>query len=417
MVICIVLPGVWYANRSVSPPKGGVGEPAIATHEAIVPAAAKQELVEMDRELSQLNRQIASLQRKDRSRKANLKTAALRKATPPTKSDFSDPIEEGALVMLAAAEKAAQKDGKEAGLCVYRRLVEIFPDSRSAEIAPRTHVEPRLLKRRGVMEWKSGIGSILLAALAAIPVVSKPQDDKDRKRDLIQKQLADVRSEQQVVSKQLLELIEKHGTLVMSRERVLQEMGQLEEQAWNATLAQEETQIRSEVLHERLKRAVAEAKEADSKDEVGTLLEKKLTIATAKKNRVELLLKNGTAPTAELEDAEGLVADAQLALAQHREEKKQSPEADEIKAISRELAEMESDAVVKRKLGELHAKRAEELKASLMKTAEYNDLERTEESLNRRREHWEQRLLDLETQDFEAPAKDEKEGQEEKEDK
>lgn len=137
VVICIVLPGVWYANRSVSPPKGGVGEPAIATHEAIVPAAAKQELVEMDRELSQLNRQIASLQRKDRSRKANLKTAALLKATPPTKSDFSDPIEEGALVMLAAAEKAAQKDGKEAGLALYRRLVEIFPDSRSAEIARR----------------------------------------------------------------------------------------------------------------------------------------------------------------------------------------------------------------------------------------------------------------------------------------
>jgi hypothetical protein len=266
------------------------------------------------------------------------------------------------------------------------------------------------------MEWKSGIGSILLAALAAIPVVSKPQDDKERKKDQIQKQLADVRSEQQVVSKQLLELIEKHGTLVMSRERVLQEMGQLEEQAWNATLAQEETQIRSEVLRERLVKSIAEAKEADSKDEVGALLEKKLAIATAKKNRVEQLLKNGTAPTAELEDAEGLVADAQLALAQHREEKKQSPEADEIKAISRELAEMESDATVKRKLGELHAKRAEELKSSLLKTAEYSDLERSEESLNRRREHWEQKLLDLETQDFEAPANVEKEGKEEKED-
>jgi hypothetical protein len=137
VVICLVLPGVWYANRPASPPKNGIGGPEFVEHEATAPAAAKQELVEMDRELSQLNRQIASLQRKDRSRKANLKTAALLKATPPTKTDFSDPIEEGALVMLVAAEKAAQKDGKEAGLALYRRVVEIFPESRSAEIARR----------------------------------------------------------------------------------------------------------------------------------------------------------------------------------------------------------------------------------------------------------------------------------------
>lgn len=259
------------------------------------------------------------------------------------------------------------------------------------------------------MEWKSGIGSILIAVLAAIPVISKPQDAKVQKKEHIQKQLAEVRLEQQDVSKRLLELVEKHGTLVMSRERVLQEMGQLEDAAWSATLAQEETQIRSEVLRERLVKAIKEAKEADSKDEVGSLLEKKLAIATTKKNRVEQLLKNGTAPSSELEDADGLVADAQLALAQHREAKKQSPEADEIKAISRELAEMESDSIVKRKLAEVQARRLGELKTSLLKTADYTDLERTEDSLNRRREFWEQKLLDLETQDVEEPVKEEKE--------
>lgn len=137
VMICFVLPGVWYANRPVSPPRDEKAAPAFVEHEATVRAAAKQELVDMDREISQLNRQIASLQRKERSRKANLKMVELLKATPATKSDFSDPIEEGALVMLAAAEKAAQKDGKEAGLALYRRIVEIFPESRSAEIARR----------------------------------------------------------------------------------------------------------------------------------------------------------------------------------------------------------------------------------------------------------------------------------------
>lgn len=134
---CFVLFGVWCVNRPVSPPQGGKGGPGLVEPELALSEAAKQELVNLDRELSQLNRQIASLQRKDRSRKANLKTAALLKATPPIKSDFSDPIEEGALVMLAAAEKAAQKEGKEAGLALYRRIVEIFPESRSAEIARR----------------------------------------------------------------------------------------------------------------------------------------------------------------------------------------------------------------------------------------------------------------------------------------
>lgn len=256
------------------------------------------------------------------------------------------------------------------------------------------------------MEWKSGVGSIVLAALAAIPVLSTPQDVKVQKRDQIRKQLAEVRNEQQQISKELLQLIEEHGTLVMSREGILEEMRRIEAEAWDATLSQEETQIRSEVLRERLLKAVAEAKEADTKDEVGSLLEKKLTIATAKKNRVEQLLKNGTAPSSELEDAEGLVADAQLALAQHREARKQSPEADEIKAISRELAEMESDNIVKRKLAEVQSKRLETLKKSLLKTADYTDLERTEDSLNRRREFWEQKLLDLETQEVEEPAKE-----------
>jgi hypothetical protein len=140
-VLCLILPVVWYANRSSDEPVGtrpsGSGREMAGNSAETIRAEAKQELLAMDRELSQLNRRIASLQRKERSRKANLKTAAILKALPPEKSDYSDPVEEGALVMLAAAEKAAQKNGKEAGLALYRRVVEIFPSSRSAEIARR----------------------------------------------------------------------------------------------------------------------------------------------------------------------------------------------------------------------------------------------------------------------------------------
>ena len=110
-----------------------------------------------------------------------------------------------------------------------------------------------------------------------------------------------------------------------------------------------------------------------------------------------------------MEDAEALVTDAQLALAQHREERKQSPEAEEIKAITRELAEMESDVVVKEKTSLIYLKRADELKSSLLKTAEYADLERTEHSLDRKREHWEQTLLQFETEELElGPAPESK---------
>lgn len=140
VVLSFVLPAVWYANRpGIQPiggkPTGGQGE--LARNEEAVRAAARSEVLAMDRELSQINRQIASLQRKERSRKANMKAEAILKANPPSKATFSDPIEEGALVMLAAAEKTAKKEGKEAGQALYRRVVEIFPDSRSAEIARR----------------------------------------------------------------------------------------------------------------------------------------------------------------------------------------------------------------------------------------------------------------------------------------
>jgi hypothetical protein len=259
------------------------------------------------------------------------------------------------------------------------------------------------------MQWKLGIGSILIAAFATLPLIAGPQEGKQDRQTQIKKQLAEVRDEQSQVSKMLLELIEQHGTLVMSRDRVLQEMSQLEEQAWNSKLEQEETTIRSEVLRERLKKMVAEVKESESKDEVSALLEKKLALATAKKNRIEATFKSGAIATSELEEVESLVTDAQLALAQHRESKKQSPEADEIKAVTRELAERESDLIVKEKIAILQLKRVEELKASLLKTAEYSDLERTEMSLSRRREHWEELLLQFETEETPAgePKKDE----------
>jgi hypothetical protein len=140
VVLCLLLPVAWYANRPSEKATGGApidGPPTLAENDAEIRAAAKQELGDMDRELSRLNRQIASLKQRERSRQANLKSAALLKANPIEKVDHSDPIEEGALVMLAAAEKTAQKEGKAAGLPLYRRIVEIFPDSRSAEIARR----------------------------------------------------------------------------------------------------------------------------------------------------------------------------------------------------------------------------------------------------------------------------------------
>jgi hypothetical protein len=236
----------------------------------------------------------------------------------------------------------------------------------------------------------------LLMVVAPIAAIGQDENSKDRLVK-IRRQLAAVREEQNAISKSLLELIEKHGTIIMSRERVLEEMGQLEDEAWSSKIEREQAAIRSEVLRDRLAKMITAAKEADSQDEIGALLEKKLAIASAKRTRVEALRKTGTAPESEVEDAEEQVTDAQLALAQHREAKKQSPEAEEIKAISRELAEIESDVIVKSKTADIYLKRAAELKGSLLQTAEYTDLQRMEESLNRRREHWEELALQLET--------------------
>jgi hypothetical protein len=138
VVLCFLAPVVWFANQPAESIKGG--KPAgvdLAKSKGEVRAAAARELLTLDRELSQLDRRIASINRRERSRKANLKMAKLLKAGPQVKSNFSDPVEEGALVMLAAAEKAVQKEGREAGMALYRRVVEIFPETRSAEVARR----------------------------------------------------------------------------------------------------------------------------------------------------------------------------------------------------------------------------------------------------------------------------------------
>lgn len=256
------------------------------------------------------------------------------------------------------------------------------------------------------MHWKFGIGLMLVAAMTALPFIAGAQDSKPDKQDLIKRQLAMVREEQAEISKSLLKLIDEHGTLVMSRDRILEELSSLEDDGWRSQVEREQVSIRSEVLRDRLKAMVLAVKEGEAKDEVGNLLEKKLALANAKKSRIEALQKSGAAPSSEIEEAESLVTDAQLALAQHREERKQSPEAEEIKALSRELAEMEADVIVKEKTAVVYMKRAEELKKSLLKTADYSDLERTEQSLNRRREHWEQKLLDLETEEFGPKAED-----------
>jgi hypothetical protein len=255
------------------------------------------------------------------------------------------------------------------------------------------------------MRWNKTAKWMLVIVMALAPRPATAQDANKQRHEVIQKQLAQVRDEHAKITQTMLQLIEKHGTLVMSRDRVLQEMGSLEEQAWNSKIEREEAAIRSQVLRDRVAKMVASAKEAETKDEVASLLEKKLAIATSKRARVDALRKSGTAPESEVEDADALVTDAQLALAMHREQRKQSPETEEIKAISRELAEIESDSIVKEKLAEVYLKRAEELKSSLLKTAEYADLERTEQSLDRKREHWEQTLLQFETEELElAPA-------------
>jgi hypothetical protein len=140
VVLLIASPVVWYANHGGVKPAGipGTGsdlvvfEAPTASREAI-----REELLAFDRELSQLERSIVSLKRKDRVRISNRKKEALLQANPAGSKSFADPIEEGALVLLAAAEKAAQKDDKDASLALFRRLVEIFPDTRSADIARR----------------------------------------------------------------------------------------------------------------------------------------------------------------------------------------------------------------------------------------------------------------------------------------
>jgi hypothetical protein len=259
------------------------------------------------------------------------------------------------------------------------------------------------------MRWNKTAKWMIVGLMMLAPKPVTAQDGNKVRHEVIQKQLQQVRQEHTLVTKTMLELIEKHGTLVMSRQRVLDEMSQLEEQAWNSRIEREEATIRSQVLRDRVAKMVATAKEAESKDEVAALLEKKLAIAASKRARVEALRKTGTAPESEVEDAEALVTDAQLALAQHREERKQTPETEEIKGISRELAEIESDSIVKEKLSEVYLKRAEELKSSLLKTADYADLERTEQSLDRKREHWEQTLLQFETEELDlGPAPESK---------
>lgn len=140
LAVCIAAPIVWYANTGAVTPVAS--DPAAAGGTVMAGAEAdrvraRQELLAMDRELSQVQGQITSLRRKVRGEKVKQKTAALQKATPVTTSVFIDPVEEGALIMLAAAEKAALKEGKEAGQVLYRRLVEVFPDSRSADVARR----------------------------------------------------------------------------------------------------------------------------------------------------------------------------------------------------------------------------------------------------------------------------------------
>ncbi len=138
VVLGLIAPAVWFANQPAEPIKGGKPSGAeLAENKEEVRAAAEREIIAFDRELSQLNRSIASINRRERSRKAHSKLTKLLKAAPSTKSGFSDPVEEGALVMLAAAEKAVQKHGRDAGMALYRRVVEIFPETRSAEIARR----------------------------------------------------------------------------------------------------------------------------------------------------------------------------------------------------------------------------------------------------------------------------------------
>lgn len=131
-VLAIVLPAAWFATRPISKP----GEPLVTSRDPVSPLKisleAKQELLAMDRELSQINRSILSMKR---SQRKSLAEKVAKRAKPAVVS--IDPIEEGAMEFLAVADKAERSSGKDASLPLYRRLVELFPETRSAEIARR----------------------------------------------------------------------------------------------------------------------------------------------------------------------------------------------------------------------------------------------------------------------------------------
>jgi hypothetical protein len=133
IVLAIVLPAAWYATQPGNKREDG---PSMAGGPGVKPEASpetKQELLAMDRELSQIDRSIVSMKRSQRRALAE----KLAKQSKPIVTDSVDPIEEGALVFLAAAEKAERSSGKDASLALYRRLVELFPETRSADIARR----------------------------------------------------------------------------------------------------------------------------------------------------------------------------------------------------------------------------------------------------------------------------------------
>jgi hypothetical protein len=249
-------------------------------------------------------------------------------------------------------------------------------------------------------------GALILALsfIIAAPEALVGQDATAKQRDELAERIKKVETAYAEVSQSILRLIDDYGAHVVSREKVIAELTSLEDQLWSAQLDEEQTTIRKELLLDRLSKLSAEAKARSSKDEIARLLEQKLKLAQAKKERVEGMIKRGAVSSAELDNAEEQITDAQLELARYREAAKQSPDAEEIRELSTELAQIEIASAVKKRLRTRYEERIAQYKRALLRTGDYADLQEQEEALRRSRSELLTRLRYLEAGTAEPAA-------------
>jgi TolA-binding protein len=137
MMLSLLAAAVWFTEQPrMSMQVGSVPQPIAKQSQSRREAESMtiDELQSIDRELERLNRTIALIQREQTRQRSRQAAASFSAASA---SPLSDAFEDGAMALLRAAKKATREGGEEAARAIYRRLVEIFPETRSAEIARR----------------------------------------------------------------------------------------------------------------------------------------------------------------------------------------------------------------------------------------------------------------------------------------